>query len=626
MRSIGQRIAVIFSILILVTCILFGLIAYSQARAFLSRAAERELLANATDYAHRYESWRAQRLGELVPLADVLDLKEAAERRGSLDTVAQRLAFNRTPLLDAEAKKLGYNYLIYIDSDGRIVMPDGQSLSVKNTRYYASSMKGQSDVSDPTANTLKDGANTFIMTVVVPVIRGGKAIGLLNGQRSGDALVDLVKDARIGATGYIFLIAGDGTVIAHPQRERVVKKENYLIAAERDPGLKALAELEKRMIAGESGTGSYRFEGRDRIMAFAPVPGSTWSVSATIDRSEALANATSLARIFFLIGLVLIGLGLLVSFAVGRAISSPLKRVTARAEEIARGDLSHRVEEPQDASDNEIGRLALAFQGMIGALSPVVVDIRSASAQVSSGSDAISATAQSISEGTNRQAASMEEVSSSIEEMAANIRQNAENARETEKIARTTAADAEKGGSAVSQTVYAMKDIAERTSIIEEIARQTNLLALNAAIEAARAGETGKGFAVVAAEVRKLAERSQTAAGEISALTNKSVTVAEGAGALINAIVPDIERTAELVREIAEASREQDAGASQISAAVQQLDQVIQSNAAATEELASMSEELSAQAGMLNNAVGFFRIEDDGVAALPGSLPELRKN
>jgi methyl-accepting chemotaxis protein len=193
-----------------------------------------------------------------------------------------------------------------------------------------------------------------------------------------------------------------------------------------------------------------------------------------------------------------------------------------------------------------------------------------------------------------------------MEQMSSNIRQNADNATQTEKIALKAASDAKEGGQAVNHTVDAMRQIAAKISIVEEIARQTNLLALNAAIEAARAGEHGKGFAVVASEVRKLAERSQRAAGEITQLAGSSVEVAEKAGKLLSTILPDVQKTAELVQEITAASREQDSGAGQINKAIQQLDQVIQQNAASSEETSSTSEELAGQAGQLQSAISFF--------------------
>ena len=229
--------------------------------------------------------------------------------------------------------------------------------------------------------------------------------------------------------------------------------------------------------------------------------------------------------------------------------------------------------------------------------------VNAAAENVATASQELSSTSEEMSQGATEQAAAAEEASSSMEEMASNIKQSADNAMETEKIATNSAQDARDGGNAVEQTVSAMKEIAEKINIIEEIARQTDLLALNAAIEAARAGDHGKGFAVVASEVRKLAERSQVAAAEISKLSGDSVQIAETAGHMLDKIVPDIQKTAELVQEISSASNEQNTGAEQINQAIQQLDQVVQQNASASEEMASTAEELSAQSEELKDTI-----------------------
>ncbi|WP_462324583.1 methyl-accepting chemotaxis protein [Desulfoplanes sp.] len=309
----------------------------------------------------------------------------------------------------------------------------------------------------------------------------------------------------------------------------------------------------------------------------------------------------------FLIGStgVALVLGILIAFVITRAIVLAVKKGVVAAEGMSGGDMTVNIDIDQK---DEIGLLAGSLNAMVQKLKKIVVDVQSASDNVASGSQELSASAEQLSQGATEQAASIEEVSSSIEEMAANVRQNTENALQTEKIAVRVADDAQETGRAVGETVDAMKNIADKISIIEQIARNTNLLALNAAIEAARAGEHGKGFAVVAAEVRKLAENSGNAAAEISELSGSSVAKAEHAGKMLDAIVPDIRKTADLVQEIAAASKEQDAGSEQINQAVQQLDQVVQQNASASEEMAATSEELSSQAEQLQATMTFFNI------------------
>jgi methyl-accepting chemotaxis protein len=296
-----------------------------------------------------------------------------------------------------------------------------------------------------------------------------------------------------------------------------------------------------------------------------------------------------------------------ISAFVVRSITRPLARAVDLVEHVAQGDLRTQAEV---TSQDEVGLMLAALNRMIEKLRDTVGQVANGSAQVASASEEMSATAEQLSQGSTEQAAAAQESTSAMEEMASSIQQNADNARQTDKIASKAAEDAKSSGETVVQTVRAMKEIAEKISIIEEIARKTDLLALNAAVEAARAGEHGRGFAVVASEVRKLAERSQTAAAEISRLTGDGVRVAEAAGQLLEKLVPDIRKTAELVREIAAASSEQSTGASQVNKAVQQLDQVIQQNASASEELASTAIELSSQAEALQSTIAFFKVGD----------------
>ena len=288
------------------------------------------------------------------------------------------------------------------------------------------------------------------------------------------------------------------------------------------------------------------------------------------------------------------------------ALIGAMNDITRGAEQIAKGDLTVVLRErsPQD-------KLMQALTSMVNGLTQTVSEIRTIAGEVAAASQSISSASVQVSKGASSQAAAAEEASSSMEEMVSNIKQNADNAQQTDKIANKSAKDAQESGKSVLEAVAAMKEIANKISIIEEIARQTNLLALNAAIEAARAGEHGKGFAVVAAEVRKLAERSQKAAGEINQLSATTLRVSEKSGEMLDKLVPDIQRTAELVQEISAASKEQDTGAEQINKALQQLEQVIQQNASAAEEMASTTEELTGQSEQLVSALAFFNTGDE---------------
>ncbi|MBF0127598.1 MAG: HAMP domain-containing protein [Magnetococcales bacterium] len=437
------------------------------------------------------------------------------------------------------------------------------------------------------------------------------------------------KDARI---------AEKEIIITHGKDEKFIKRNQsgsgatLKIAQELLPTFKSPANIEQAK-AIISGTEQYQkeitgvlemFEEQSKAEKEMIAARRTMDdkLDATVDgqHKKALEQVTSSITLISGASVGAILLGLLIALFLTRMLVGALTQGVAFAQRIANGDLTATIDLNQK---DEVGQLAATLTAMVEKLREVIGEVSIAAEQVSTGSNEISNSAQNLSQGATEQAASIEETSSAMEEMSSNIQQNTDNANTTQNISQKASKDAAEGGKAVGEAVRAMKEIASKIGIIEEIARQTNLLALNAAIEAARAGEHGKGFAVVAAEVRKLAERSQTAAGEISHLSASSVDVAERAGGIINKLVPDIQKTAELIQEIAAASQEQNQGAGQINAAIQQLDQVIQQNAGSSEEMAATAEELSAQADMMNQSISFFNIgQQTGAVKRKASPPQ----
>jgi methyl-accepting chemotaxis protein len=486
------------------------------------------------------------------------------------------------------------------------------------------------------AQTIKSGqtfrgtayvVNAWYLTQYRPIKdENGKVLGCLYVgilQEGVSQLRDGLKSVVLGNSGYLSVYSGSGNDMGTVKMHKESQLEGSNILDKQDangePIFRELIESAKSA-NGSPVTITATVDGADEIMTAVYFKPWDWVILGTgyIDEfmagKRAADQALDHSKMWSAgVGSLMLVISILIFIFFARNMSAAISKVVSSMSQINGGKLD--VEKlpigPKGPRD-ELEALGEALNGMADRLKEVVFNVQSSAESVTAGSEELSATAQSLSEGASNQAASVEEVSASMEEMTSNIEQNTNNAQETEKIARRAADDAREGGDSVGRTVEAMRQIAEKISIIEDIARQTNLLALNAAIEAARAGEHGKGFAVVAAEVRKLAERSGVAAAEISDLSAHSVDVAEKAGKMLQKMVPDITKTAELVQEIASASEEQHTGSGQIKSAILELDRVVQQNSSESEELAASSETLASYASQLQETIGYFHIGATG--------------
>jgi len=487
----------------------------------------------------------------------------------------------------------------------------GTSIDFESQAWYTNPMSGDGEtLTEPYPWDVK-GKKFWLASTGYPVKKNGRNIGVVGLDFYLNDLQETVQSIRPFGNGYAFLVTGEGFIVAHPKTEWVGKNLADMADGRSRDVLQAVR-------AGEPLSYEVKSEdGEESFVTYAPIrigeSGKHWALAVVTPMSTVHGQADSFALTSAGIGIITLVVLLVVLWAIARLIAAPVLKSISLAQALAEGDLTRDIDVHQG---DEVGKLADALRGMAAKLRQVIGEVAGSTESVAAGSEELSASSQNLADGANRQAASVEEVSASMEEMAGNIRANSENATETERTATQAAERAEVSGRSVTEAMSAMTDIAERISVIEEIARQTNLLALNAAIEAARAGEHGKGFAVVAAEVRKLAERSGNAAAEISELSGATVKKAEEASGQIEQLLPEIERTANLVREIAAASAEQETGVSQINSAIQQLDHVIQQNASASEEMASTSETLAGESAQLQQSISFFHLGNERPAAI----------
>ncbi len=648
--KLGVKLILVGTLAVVLPLIIVGSFAVSKAGDGLRKIEFEQLAGTSTALSEAVTNALQGELRVITALANdqaIIDVATAVNAKGKQATQRQQQALNEKIVRMGDTQGLRENSqaIVIVGLDGQCFAaskPSYLGVSVTDRIYFKDAVAGKTSIGQ--ANLNKVTQKPFI-PIAAPIYSGdGRVVGMVANILEIEFLTTLISSATIGETGYAYMLDRSGTFIAHP-----VKKHIFNLNANELKGMESLTE---RMTSGQKGVESYIFENIPKVAGFAPVKLTGWSIGLTLPEDEFLAPAKSVRNIVLLVSISSLIIAFLIYYFFAKSITSDLQKGVNLALKVAEGDLNAEIDIQQkdeigvlaDAlremvksmrrgvdlavriadgdlttelgthEDNSKNMLMNAMNKMTQKLREIVREIGNASNNVASGSEEMSTTSQQLSQGSSEQASAAEEASASMQQMAANIRQNADNALQTDKIATQSATDAQRGGQAVDETVKAMRTIAEKITIVEEIARQTDLLALNAAIEAARAGEHGKGFAVVAAAVRRLAERSAAAAGEISKLSVDSVDIAQQAGSLLDQIVPNIQKNAQLVQEIAAASQEQNAGAEQINAAIQQLNQVVQQNAAASEEMASTSEELANQAVRLQETISYFRLDENNTS------------
>jgi len=620
--KIASKITVVFLSIGILGVAVLGILSFRESKKAVMDKSYEQLTAVRDIKTNQLEAYFNGRFADIKVYANNTAIQMAVQRfvdayhQGGLNSeMYQQWSDAHHAKLKQYIDEFEYYDLFFIDTKGEVVY------SVTKEGDLGENLVNGRLSKSGLAEAYRNGLNNFSLTdfswyevsnepasfISGPVKdNNGNLIGVMAYQISLASINKIMQERTgMGETGETYLVGTD----------KRMRSDSYLDPESHSVKASFMGTVQKNgvdtkasnaALAGNSGAEiTEDYLGHTVLSAYTPVKvgNHQWALLAEVNRAEIMKPVRTLALEIGIIAILLAGAIVLISIMFARSISKPVIQAMQFAQKLSEGDLTATIKINQQ---DEIGQLANALTRMGEKLRGIVGDILVGSQNIASASQQMSGTSQQMSQGANEQASSVEEVSSSMEEMAANIQNNTDNARTTEKIAVDASAGIREGSDATNQAVASMKNIAEKIRIVNDIAFQTNILALNAAVEAARAGEHGKGFAVVAAEVRKLAERSKVAAEEIDELSKNGVNIAEKAGVKLNEIVPQIEKTAQLVQEIASASMEQNSGADQVNNAMQQLNNVTQQNAAASEEMATSAEELSSQAEQLKETIQFF--------------------
>ena len=631
--KISTKLITVFLAIGIISIAVLGIISFSESSNALNNSAKAKLSAVREIKKNQINSFFNERVADIEVYSANTALQMAADRfisafdtAGLNSSVYQRWEQLHGPKLNTYVNEYEYYDLFIISTDGDVAYTVAKESDL-GKNVASGSLSGS-----PLAEAFQNGKDQAALTdfawynvsnepaafVSAPITNDeGTKMGVLVYQISLDAINSIMQErSGLGETGETYLVGPDNRM----RSDSYLDQENRSVEASFQGTVSSNGvntEATQEALAGRSGTKFITdYRGETVLSSYAPVQfgNITWGLMAEIDQAEIMQPVNRLGNEILILALIMAVVIVIVSVIFARSIANPINKGVAFAQKLSRGDLTATVDVDQN---DEIGTLANALKDMSAKLKEVVTGIQTGANNIASASQQVSSSSQQMSQGSNEQASAAEEVSSSMEQMTSNIQQNSDNAKETEQIAQKATEGIKEGNQAAQTSVQSMKEIAEKISIINDIAYQTNILALNAAVEAARAGEHGRGFSVVASEIRKLAERSSEAAKEIDEKSRSGVEISQKAGKQLDEIVPEIEKTTRLVQEITASTTEMNNGSSQVNSSVQQLNQVTQQNASSSEELATNAEELSGQADQLKRLVGFFKIEQDGSSNLP---------
>lgn len=550
-KSVTTQFMIYIAVTLIIICGGVGLIVENTASNALFSSVEQQLSDKAKDGADIVASKVETRLEAVAAIADIPGLT-------TMDWSTQ------FAVLAKQQERLGFLYMGIANPNGDIKFTNGTTINIANQDYFKRALSGDTYMSDPITNEI-DGSLNFAFAA--PIYGEEKQVlGAVVALSDCLELSEIVKTITYGESGYAYILNKDCTTIAHPNVSLVVNGDNDLENVKEDPSLAPLVELEKKMIAGESGFGQYVYNGAVKYMGYAPIPGTQWSIGVTVSQGEILAPVKDLRNAIFLATLVALLLGFIITYFIGRTMGTGVRRIAVQLDKVAAGDLTGEVEEVLLKRQDEFGVSGRSLQTMITNLRAMVNSISASSHEVAASSEKLAAQGENIASTMEEVAASSQQIAAGMEEIAASsqqinasaeeinaalnmlqeeVEQGRQQAMEIEKRAirvQEGAQQSQQTAAEISETIQAKleKSIADARVVdqishlaenIAGIADQTNLLALNAAIEAARAGEQGRGFAVVAEEVRKLAEDSSQAVASIQALTRQ---VQEAIGVLID--------------------------------------------------------------------------------------------